>query len=97
LSAISRMKTGPTDRLLADGYGLSRRLLHKPGRLQQWAVERPVLHRVSGQSLPAAGTRHRQCSRRLLSRSEASRHTLRTGRSLQNTEYGDSDPRGHWY
>lgn len=88
------MKTEPTDRLLADGYALSRRLLHKPGKLRQWAIERPVLHRVSGQSLPTAGTRQRQRSRRLLSHSETSRHTRRAGR---NTEYGDSEPGGHWY
>jgi hypothetical protein len=61
------------------------------------AIERPVLPRVSGQSLRAAWTRHRQRSRRLLSRREASRHTRRACRRPRNTEYGDSDPRGHWY
>jgi len=38
-SAISRMKTGPAYRLLAEGYSVLRRLLNKPGRLRQCAIK----------------------------------------------------------
>ena len=96
-SGISRKKTGPADGLLTEGYALSRRLIHKPGRLRQWAIEQPILSHGCGQSLSAAGTRHRQLSRRLLSHGEASRHRRRAGRRPRNTEYGDSNLRGHWY
>lgn len=92
-SAKSRMRMGPADRLLADGYALSHRLLLKPGRMRQRSIVRTVLSRISGQSIFAAGTQCKQRSSRVLSLSEASRHTQRAGRRARKTEYGDSDPR----